>query len=172
MIQRGIIFIVIVSLIALNSIFDVYAADAVPSVLADHILIEKAAHKMTLYAGDHILKTYTVALGRGGLEAKGWRGDNKTPEGNYKIDSRNPHSLFHLSLHISYPNQEDIARATTQGKDPGGDIMIHGIRNGLGWIGTLQRKFDWTAGCIAVTDPEIEEIWSLIPDGTAVEIRP
>ena len=87
------------------------------------------------------------------------------------IDSRNTHSRFHRALHISYPNADDRSRALAAGVTPGGQIMIHGIQNGLGWLGSLQRTMDWTDGCIAVTDSEIEEIWDMVPIGTPVEIR-
>ncbi len=103
---------------------------------------------------------------------KDTEGDNKTPEGIYTIDSRNNKSRYHLSLHISYPNPKDIQHARTLGVSPGGNIMIHGIMNGLGWIGRLHRWFDWTKGCIGVTNPEIDEIARLVPNGTMVEIRP
>ena len=126
---------------------------------------------MTLFAGNRPLRVYKVALGRGGLEPKMREGDNRVPEGRYRIDGRNANSAFYLSLHISYPDATDTARARSRGKEPGGDIMIHGIRNGLGWLGSLHRRADWTAGCIAVTDSEIKEIWSAVPDGTPVEIR-
>ena len=96
----------------------------------------------------------------------------KTPEGIYKIDGRNPQSSFHLALHISYPSDEDDKRAAAHGVPPGFDIMIHGIQNGRGWIGAFHRWNDWTAGCIAVTDEEIEELWRVTPDGTTIEIRP
>ena len=96
----------------------------------------------------------------------------KTPEGVYKIDSRNPQSNFHLALHISYPSDEDNARAAAHGVNAGFDIMVHGIRDGMGWIGALHRCTDWTAGCIALTDEEIEELWRVTPDGTVIEIDP
>ncbi|MGI8997269.1 MAG: L,D-transpeptidase family protein [Pyrinomonadaceae bacterium] len=99
-------------------------------------------------------------------------GDSKTPEGKYVVDRRNPHSRFHLALHLSYPNEADVARAKRAGVSPGGDIMIHGIRNGFGWIGRLHRVTDWTEGCIAVTDSEIEEIWRAVPDKTEITIEP
>ena len=104
--------------------------------------------------------------------AKQEEGDMKTPEGIYKIDGRNPQSSFHLALHVSYPSAEDAKRAAAQGVSAGYDIMIHGIQNGHGWIGAFHRWKDWTAGCIAVTDEEIEELWRVTPDGTTIEIRP
>jgi len=96
----------------------------------------------------------------------------KTPQGNYKLDSRNEQSSYHLALHISYPSDEDNKRATARSVPAGSDIMIHGIRNGLGWIGAFHRWKDWTVGCIALTDEEIEELWRVTPDGTTIEIRP
>jgi murein L,D-transpeptidase YafK len=90
----------------------------------------------------------------------------------YRIAGRNPHSAFHLALRVGYPTPGQRQHAQLLGVDPGGDIMIHGIHNGLGWLGSLQRRMDWTKGCIAVTDPEIEEIWRAVPDGTPIVIRP
>lgn len=148
-------------------------ASPLPSdVQADRILIEKTQHRLTLFRQGVPLKAYSVALGHGGLEAKTRAGDARTPEGIYVIDRRNARSGFHLALHVSYPLATDIEHARTLGVQPGGDVMIHGIRNGLGWVGKLHRTVDWTAGCVAVTDPEIEEIARAVPDGTTVEIRP
>ncbi|HEY6374691.1 MAG TPA: L,D-transpeptidase family protein [Edaphobacter sp.] len=103
--------------------------------------------------------------------AKRREGDHETPEGFYIIDSRNAHSRFHRALHISYPNNNDSRRAEVEGVPPGGQIMIRGIQNNLGWLGPLQHEIDWTDGCIAVTDAEIDEIWNLVPIGTPIEIR-
>ena len=122
--------------------------------------------------GSEVLKTYSVALGTVPVGAKEKQGDHKTPEGNYVIDARNSHSRFHLALHISYPRAEDKARARKLGVSPGGDIMIHGLESRFAFLGALHRQTDWTDGCIAVTNPEIEEIWQLAPVGTTVEIRP
>jgi len=99
------------------------------------------------------------------------QGDNKTPEGTYVIDSRNKDSQYHLSLHISYPNERDKKRAKELGVSPGGNIMIHGIKNGFSWVGDFHSEADWTKGCIAVTDEEIEEIAKIAPNGTIVEVR-
>jgi tetratricopeptide (TPR) repeat protein len=139
---------------------------------ADKILIEKKERQLTLISKDKVLKTYKIALGGNPNGPKERQGDKKTPEGTYVIDSRNKNSPYHLSLHISYPNEKDKKRAKELGVLPGGDIMIHGIKNGLGWIDRFHAQFDWTEGCIAVTDVEIEEIDKFVPDGTAVEIRP
>lgn len=139
---------------------------------ADRIVIVKSKRTLTLLHGSKILKTYKVALGPSPLGAKTQQGDNKTPEGLYTVDSRNPHSQFHLALHISYPNAADRARAAKLNVNAGGDIMIHGLPPAYSYLGPLHRKFDWTAGCVAVTDSEIEEIWNLVPVGTVVEIKP
>jgi tetratricopeptide (TPR) repeat protein len=139
---------------------------------ADRILIEKNARLLTLFSKDTVLKTYKIALGGNPTGPKERQGDNKTPEGMYVIDSKNKDSRYHRSLHISYPNEKDKKRAKQLGVSPGGDIMIHGIKNGLSWAGDLHRGIDWTKGCIAVTDEEIEEIDALAPKGTIVEIRP
>jgi len=139
---------------------------------ADSILILKKDHLLELLAGGKVIRTYKVALGQGGLEPKQREGDGRTPEGRYIIDRRNAASEYHRALHISYPNEEDRKRAAKLGVSPGGDIMIHGLPNGRGWIGASHRTMDWTLGCVAVTDAEIEEIWKMVPVGTPVEIRP
>jgi murein L,D-transpeptidase YafK len=136
------------------------------------VVVEKSDRELHLMAGAQIIKTYRIALGGTPIGPKQVEGDGKTPEGRYVIDSRNPKSSFYKSLHLSYPSASDIAHAATLGKRLGGDIMIHGIKNGLGWVGRLHRMSDWTQGCIAVTDAEIEEIWVSVADGTPIEIRP
>lgn len=143
-----------------------------PTGPADKILIEKKARRLTLYSQGKQLKSYPIALGGNPEGPKERQGDNKTPEGIYRIESRNRNSSYHLALRISYPNEQDKKRAKDRGVSPGGDIMIHGIKNGFSWVGGLHTELDWTKGCIAVTDAEIEEIDKLVPNGTAVEIRP
>jgi len=123
------------------------AALAAPQEKATRIVVLKKEHKMELLCGDKIIKTYAVALGRGGLAPKQRQGDHLTPEGLYQIDHRNQNSSFYRALHLSYPNEVDRERARKLGVDPGGDIMIHGIRNGLGWLGPMQSMIDWTNGC-------------------------
>ncbi len=138
----------------------------------DRILIEKKERRMTLFSKGRAVKTYSIALGGDPDGPKERQGDNKTPEGVYIIESRNRDSHYHLSLRISYPNEQDKKRAKERGVSPGGDIMIHGLKNGFSWVGDFHSRIDWTKGCIAVTDEEIEEIDALVPDGTIVEIRP
>lgn len=139
---------------------------------ADRIVILKSQRTLALYRQGQVLKTYKVALGNHPVGPKTQQGDHRTPEGVYTIDSRNPHSQYHLSLHVSYPNAEDRARSKKLRVNPGGDIFIHGLPPAYSYLGAAHRKFDWTWGCIAVTDQEIEEIWSMVPNGTAVEIKP
>jgi murein L,D-transpeptidase YafK len=139
---------------------------------ADQILIEKAERRLTLLRDGKVLKTYRSVLGRSPIGHKMQEGDSRTPEGNYFIDFKNMRSRYHLALRISYPDAQDRASAQARNVRAGGDIMIHGLRNGLGWLGTFHLMRDWTDGCIAVTNREIEEIWHLVDLNTAVEIRP
>ena len=139
---------------------------------ADKVLIEKKERRLTLLSKGEVINTYKIAMGGNPVGPKERQGDNKTPEGTYFIDSRNRDSGYHLSLHISYPNEKDKMRAKELGVSPGGDIMIHGIKNGLTWIGGSHAAVDWTKGCIAVTDEEMEEIYKLVPNGTIAEIGP
>lgn len=143
-----------------------------PEARADKVIVMKKEHVLKLLRGDHVLKTYKIALGGDPLGPKQQEGDHKTPEGSYILDWRNPRSRFYRSLHISYPNAEDQRRAAAKGISPGGDIMIHGLPNGFGWLGAAHRVRDWTDGCVAVTDAEMDEIWRAVPDGTPIEIRP
>lgn len=126
---------------------------------------------MTLYRGDSALKTYAVALGRGGIEDKQREGDNRVPEGVFQIDGRIAQSRYHRALHVSYPDAAHLNRARALGVPAGGDIMVHGIKNGFGWLGALHRTVDWTRGCVALTDAEIDELWRAVPDGARIEIK-
>jgi len=139
---------------------------------ADKILVEKGARRLTLFSSGRKLKEYHVALGFSPIGPKEREGDGRTPEGIYSIDFHKPDSAFHRALHVSYPSAQDNARAAEAGISPGGDIMIHGLPNGLGALGAAYRLHDWTAGCIAVTDPEIDEIYSSVNDGAPIEILP
>jgi murein L,D-transpeptidase YafK len=141
-------------------------------VQADRIIVYKSRHKMELLGNGKVIKSYKIALGGNPVGAKTRQGDHRTPEGHYRIDTKNAHSQFHLSLHVSYPNAEDRESARKLGVSPGGDIMIHGLPDRYAYLGALHRNYDWTDGCIAVTNAEIEEIWKLVPVGTEVEIRP
>jgi murein L,D-transpeptidase YafK len=156
-------------LTAVVLLMSVFASGEKP---VNRILVEKSARTLTLYRDDEMVKTYKVALGSEPKGAKRQQGDHRTPEGSYTIDARNGHSHYYKSLHVSYPNTADRGRARKARVSPGGDIMIHGLPNGYGAIGKAHLLHDWTDGCIAVTDEEMDEIWKLVPVGTAVEIRP
>jgi murein L,D-transpeptidase YafK len=133
---------------------------------ADHVVVSKRNRVLELRSGTTILKRYTVHLGFAPEGHKLRSGDGRTPEGRYYINRRNPRSDFFLSLGVSYPNPVDMARARAAGVQPGGDIFIHGGPRKA----ADQRKRDWTAGCIAVSDREMEEIWSMVPTGTPITI--
>jgi murein L,D-transpeptidase YafK len=139
---------------------------------ADHILVLKKERKLELLSEGKVIKTYKVALGSDPIGPKTRQGDHRTPEGVYLLDFRNVHSQFYKSIHISYPSGHDRALARQMGVSPGGDIFLHGLPNGYGAIGAAHRLRDWTDGCIAVTDEEIDEIWKIVPDGAHIEIRP
>ncbi len=139
---------------------------------ADRIVVHKKEHVMVLMHAGQVIKTYKIALGRNPVGPKQREGDFRTPEGVYTIDSRNPYSQYHRSLHISYPNATDREKARRLHVSPGGDVMIHGLPKGYGYLGAAHRRWDWTYGCIAVTNEEIDEIWSLVDNGTPIEILP
>ena len=141
-------------------------------VRADRIVVRKSARVLELYSGARRLRAYPIALGTEPRGAKQEEGDGKTPEGRYVVDFRKADSSFHRALHVSYPAPRDVAAARARGVSAGGLIMIHGLPNGKGYLGRLHLLHDWTLGCIAVTDPEIEEIWRVVPDGTPIEILP
>ena len=132
---------------------------------ADRILVLKAAHTMELLHHGQVLRTYQVALGDP-HGPKVQAGDKKTPEGMYFVDAKNANSLFHRALHLSYPSAADRERARKLGVHPGGDIEIHGLPKQYAWLGAAHRRIDWTTGCIAVTNAEIDEIWNMVPVGT------
>jgi murein L,D-transpeptidase YafK len=139
---------------------------------ADRVLVLKKERKLILLAHGKPLKTYEISLGGDPVGPKERQGDHKTPEGNYVLDRRNPHSKFYRSIHISYPNAADRSRAQRLGVPPGGDIFVHGLPNGFGWVSRSHLARDWTDGCIAVTNDQMDEIWRAVPDATPIEIRP
>ena len=136
----------------------------------DRIIVEKSARRMQLMQGDRVVRSYSIALGFAPDGDKDRQGDGKTPEGEFRVDRRNDESAFHLSLGLDYPRPEDRARAAAGGYSPGGDIFIHGQPDVL--PEGFKLKGDWTAGCIAVTNGEMREIWAVTAVGTTVEIRP
>jgi murein L,D-transpeptidase YafK len=140
---------------------------------ADQIRVDKSERRLELLRNGKVIAVFPVALGRSPVGGKEKQGDMRTPEGRYTIDWRNPNSLYHLSLHISYPDKADRARAAKLGIDPGGDIMIHAQPNGYALPASLLLQMtDWTFGCIAVSNANMDAIWTAVPDGTPIEITP
>jgi len=132
------------------------------------LVVMKGARKLYLLNGQTTLKTYSVDLGFAPVGAKRFSGDGRTPEGHYKIDMRNPNSAYYLSIGISYPNAQDVAYARKMGKNPGGDIFIHGgPTRWRDW-----NKADWTAGCISVSNMEMREVYAMVRNGTPIDIYP
>lgn len=144
---------------------------AAPDAQADRIEVVKSERRLSLWRGDVEIARYAISLGAAPQGHKQAEGDERTPEGRYVIDGRNPRSVAHLSLHVSYPDADDRAAAQAAGRDPGGAIMIHGLPNGWGAVGGLHRLWDWTNGCMAVTNDEMRAIWARVPDGTPIEIK-
>ncbi|MBC8985081.1 L,D-transpeptidase family protein [Pedobacter sp. N36a] len=138
----------------------------------DSLVVYKSKKQLLAYAGGQPIKTYQISLGATPQGHKTYEGDQKTPEGRYTINAKNAKSGYHKNLGVSYPNEQDIAKAKTLGKAPGGDIKIHGLRNGLGAIHKLQRLYNWTNGCMALTNPEVDELYASVKLGTPINIKP
>lgn len=162
-----------------NSLFVGYCA-AQSSVITttkirptiDKVLVEKSKRKLSLMSGNHIVKTYNISLGKKPVGPKVMEGDKRTPEGLYWIDWRKQSNNFNLSMHISYPNSRDVAQAQKKGVPPGGMIMIHGTPIDPEYPEWYFRGLNWTDGCIAMMNWDMKEVWSLVKDGTLIEIRP
>jgi murein L,D-transpeptidase YafK len=138
----------------------------------DLVRVDKSERRLELLSGDKVVRSYAMVLGANPMGHKAMEGDERTPEGRYLLDWRNPESGYFRSIHISYPNADDVAAAKRAGVEPGGMIMIHGQPNGYGWWSWLIQMFDWTNGCIAVTDEDMAEIWQMVANGTPIEIKP
>ncbi len=138
----------------------------------DRVVIEKGKRTMTVYQDNHVVASYRIALGREPVGPKNCEGDYKTPEGQYKVVGQNTQSRFYRSLMLNYPNANDIAVAKQRNCRPGGSIAIHGLENGFEWVGRTHSSVDWTNGCVAVTNQEMDRLWKLMPIGTPIEIRP
>jgi murein L,D-transpeptidase YafK len=162
----------LISILLLTLLAALPAAADPPLATPDLVVVEKANRVLTLYAKRKAIKTYRIALGGNPVGHKEQEGDSRTPEGRYVIDAKNPWSSFHLSLHISYPDRNDRRVARKKGVSPGGAIMIHGTPEGLAMVQATGLMRDWTAGCIAVTNAEIEEIYRAVRTGTPIVIRP
>lgn len=164
------VFTFCVVLIPLTVMVPHRANASIPSV--ECVVIYKSQNIMQLLAGSEVVRSYQVAIGRNPLGHKQKADDCRTPEGAYIIDRHNKDSRFHKSLHISYPNKSDLAAAKKNGKYPGSNIMIHGLPKGFEDLGDVHFKRNWTKGCVAVNNQEMDEIWKLVPDGTPIFIKP
>lgn len=138
----------------------------------EKLVVLKSERRLQAFAGGKILKTYRIALGRNPVGDKQSEGDCRTPEGRYTISAKNPNSSYHKNLGISYPNASDLVAARKLGKPAGGHIKIHGMRNGFGFLSRFHRLMDWTYGCLAVTNAEVDELYEHTPVGTPIEILP
>lgn len=151
----------------------VFGVAAHAQQVVDLVVVEKEARLLKLMSGDTVIESFAISLGDSPVGHKQREGDEKTPEGRYRIDWRNPNSSYYKSLHISYPNQSDRDAAQARAESPGGDVFIHGLPNGMGEMGSLFAGRDWTDGCIAVNDNEaMELIWQQVKNGTPLEILP
>ncbi|MEO9587907.1 MULTISPECIES: L,D-transpeptidase family protein [Marinobacter] len=146
------------------------AMDETPEV--SEVLVRKEERRLYLLSGDQVVRSYRIGLGDNPSGHKLYQGDKRTPEGKYVLDWRNSNSDFYKSIHISYPNAEDREQASAWGLDPGGSIMIHGLPNEAGDMAFAFLGLDWTDGCIAVSNEEMDEIWQLVADGTPIRIVP
>lgn len=154
-------------------LYSQYPGSKMPAgTVVERIVVLKAERKLIAYAHGAEVAVYTVAPGKVPVGAKEYEGDYRTPEGVYRIYNKNPNSKYHKNLGISYPNGADLLHAKQLGKPPGGDVKIHGLQNGLGFIGRFQHWRDWTAGCIALTNWELDDLYEHTPVGTEIEIRP
>lgn len=142
-----------------------------PTGPVDRIIVDKSERTLATYRDGQLVRAFRVALGSGGLAPKQRQGDGRVPEGSYRITFHNAASRYHRALRIGYPTEQQRAAAQAQGIDPGGDIMIHGLPNAMGAIGSRHRLRDWTAGCIGVTNREMDWLFAQVPDGTRIDIR-
>ena len=136
------------------------------------MVIVKSERKLYLLKKGKPFREYHIALGKKPEGPKVQEHDQKTPEGNYTLDYKNTHSSYYRAIHVDYPRPQDKARAKKLGVNPGGAIMIHGQPNWFGWLSPIRQRFDWTAGCIAVSNGDMDEIWEAVKPGTPIEIRP
>jgi murein L,D-transpeptidase YafK len=139
---------------------------------ADLVVVSKSESRLYLERAGRRFASFKVVFGANPKGHKQQEGDERTPEGSYVLDSKNPNSAFHKSIHISYPNAADRAAAKSRGVSPGGDVMIHGQKNGWGWLAPISQLFDWTDGCVALRNSDMDEVWNSVDVGTPIEIRP
>lgn len=147
-----------------------FAVDATEK--ADRVVVVKSTKILSLYRGDHLLSSYPVVFGGNPTGHKQQEGDGRTPEGKYFLDFKKSDSAFYKALHISYPNARDIVSAKGRGVSPGGSVMVHGQKNHFGWAWSVTKYFNWTNGCIALSNKDIDAIWETVDAGTPIEIKP
>lgn len=170
--KKAILFILLLIIVG-AIIYNLYPEKKLPAnTKIDYIIVKKSDRQLLAYSKFKLVKTYQISLGDSPVGHKEYEGDEKTPEGIYIINAKNPHSGYHKNLGISYPNSKDVAYAKLLGRPAGGDIKIHGIRNKFGFIGKFQRFSDWTNGCMALTNSEVDELYTTVKIGTKIEIRP
>lgn len=138
----------------------------------DLVLVIKHENKLQLRAGDKLIQEFHVVFGKQPEGHKRQEGDKKTPEGRYVLDYKKADSAFYKAIHISYPNAEDRSQAKAQGVNPGGQVMIHGQKNGWGWLSFINQQFNWTNGCIALSNADMQQVWDKVAPGTVIEIKP
>lgn len=162
----------ILSLIALT-VYYIYPEQKLSSnIKIDSLVVTKSKRELMAFSNGQLIKTYKISLGKNPFGDKEFEGDKKTPEGIYFINAKNPNSGYYKNLGISYPNKHDLEVSKKIGKPTGGDVKIHGLKNGIGFISKFQRWYDWTAGCIALTDQEVDELYNTVDIGTKIEIKP
>jgi len=170
--KKAILFTLLLIVVG-ATIYNLYPEKKLPAnTEIDYIVVKKSDRELLAYSKHRLIKTYQISLGDSPVGHKAYEGDKKTPEGIYTINAKNPNSGYHKNLGVSYPNSKDIAHAKLFGKPVGGDIKIHGIRNNFGFIGKFQRFSDWTNGCMALTNSEVDELYASIKIGTRIDIRP
>ena len=173
----ALVALIFISLISISAItyaksgVNKTSKQAIPSdANVDKVYVDKSERVLKLLSGDRVIKTYHIALGDSPAGHKRQQGYERTPTGTYKLDYKNEKSSYYRSIHVSYPNASDKVQARKRGVSPGGDIMIHGQKNGFGHLAAVTQKRDWTDGCIAVTNDEMDEIMSVYQAGMPIEI--
>ncbi len=156
----------------LISLLTIFCFPCFAAEKADKVLVEKTKHTLTLFKNGKVIKSYHVVFGGNPVGHKEREGDERTPEGNYTLDLKNAKSAYYKSIHISYPNDKDIANAKKKGLSPGGAIMIHGQKNGYAAFETQTQKFNWTLGCIALKNKDMDDLWNKIDVPIKIEIKP
>ena len=171
--MRKIIALFVIFLVLTVIIYNYYPVKtSLPEgITFDSLVVKKSKRQLLVFSEHQLIKTYDVALGGNPVGDKKYEGDKRTPEGLYVINDKNANSGFHKNLGLSYPNKQDLEEAKAIGLPPGGDIKIHGLRNGLALIGKLHRLTDWTNGCIALTNDEMDELYAHTPIGTPIRIE-